>query len=180
MGDGRGQRQLVRPDHRGQHDHRPDACQRRRVPAEQQHFGAGAALAAAVPIHFSLPNGAAGVGQLSITVTADAGGSLLDYDPNGTIDTNRSATLTVQTTLGAYPDLHAAGLAVDASSGLQAGGTVTLDWNDSNVGTAAASGSWYDQVTVVNTTTGQTLANADSVSRQQHFGAGRRSCRGPL
>ena len=44
---------------------------------------------------------------------------------------------------------------------LQSGGSVTVDWNDSNVGSGPAAGSWYDQVSVVNTTTGQTLANAN-------------------
>ena len=126
---------------------------------------------------FSLPTGAAGVGQLSITVTADAGGSLLDYNSSGTIDTNRSANLTAQTTLGAYPDLHAATLAVDASSVLQSGGTVTLDWNDSNVGSATASGSWYDQVTVVNTTTGQTLVNSGQTYSSNSISAGGSSAR---
>ena len=113
---------------------------------------------------FALPSGPAGYGQLSITVTADAGNNLLDYNSNGTLDTNRSATITAESALGLYPDLHATTVAVDPSSVLQSSGTVTIDWDDGNVGSGPTSGSWYDQVTVVNTTTGQTMANA-SVTR---------------
>ena len=121
---------------------------------------------------FTLPDGATGVGQLSITVTADAGLSLLEYNSSGVIDTNRSANITAQTTLGAYPDLHATGVAIDATSTLQSGGPVTVDWNDSNVGTAAASGGWYDNVTVVDTTTGQMLLNANPTFGGNNIPAG--------
>ncbi len=120
---------------------------------------------------FTLPNGAAGVGGLSITVIADAGTSLLDYNSSGVIDTNRSSSITASTTLANYPDLHVTALAVDPSSVLQSGGTVTLDWNDSNVGTGAAIGVWYDSISVVNTTTGQTLTSTSQSYSAQNLAA---------
>ena len=104
--------------------------------------------------------------SLSITVTADAGAAvMLDYNSNGTPDTNRSASITAQSTLGSYPDLHARALTVDPSSVTpvrrhghrRIGATAT--W-----ATPRPAGSWYDAITVVNTTTGQTLTNA-SVTR---------------
>ena len=126
---------------------------------------------------FTCPTGHAGVGQLSITVTADAGGSLPEYKLDGTPDTNRSASVAAQSTLALYPDLHVAGLAVDPSSVLQSGGTVTVDWNDSNVGNASASGSWYDQVTVVNTTTSQTIVNTNQTYGGNSISAGSSAAR---
>ena len=48
------------------------------------------------------------------------------------------------------------------------GSPLTVSWQDANVGSAATSGSWQDQVTVVNESTGQTLFS-QSVA---HNGAG--------
>ncbi len=108
-----------------------------------------------------LPNGAAGAGQLQITVTNDINNQVVKFNSNGTTETSSTATVTATSSLASYPDLHATGVAIDPSSVLQSGGTVTVDWNDSNVGDGPASGNWYDNVAVVNTTTGQTLANAN-------------------
>ena len=58
------------------------------------------------------------------------------------------------------PDLLVTGLSVSPSSGLQSGGSLTVNWNDSNNGLGAVSNSFSDQVQIVNTTTGQTLATA--------------------
>ena len=46
------------------------------------------------------------------------------------------------------------------SSGLQSGENLIVEWDDTNTGTAAAAGSFYDQVTITNTTTGQQLASS--------------------
>ncbi|MGD9632158.1 MAG: hypothetical protein AB7U97_02695, partial [Pirellulales bacterium] len=56
-----------------------------------------------------------------------------------------------------YPDLQVTGLAVDPSSVLESGGTVTINWNDANTGDGDTSGSWHDRIRVVSTTTSQTL-----------------------
>ena len=101
-----------------------------------------------------LPNGAAGVGQWQITVTNDIYDQVTKFNANGTPEASSTATLATTSSLAPYPDLHATGVAVDPSSVLRSSGTVTVDWNDSNVGDGTASGSWYDQIQVVNTTTG--------------------------
>src|SRR5262249_54039930 len=46
------------------------------------------------------------------------------------------------------------------SSPVQAGGTVTLTWNDINAGTVATPAGWYDHVVVTNTTTNEVLVDA--------------------
>ncbi len=119
-----------------------------------------------------MPNGAAGVGQWQITVTNDIYDQVTKFNANGTPEASSTATLATTSSLAPYPDLHATGLAVAASSVLQSGGTVTVDWNDSNVGDGTASGSWYDNVTVVNTTTGQTLVNSNPTYSSQSISAG--------
>ncbi|HKM53713.1 MAG TPA: SdrD B-like domain-containing protein, partial [Isosphaeraceae bacterium] len=110
---------------------------------------------------FTLPNGATGTGNFQVTVTTDYYETVKEYNSQGNPSySNNSATTTFTSTLAPYPDLQVTGLGIDLSSVMQSGGTVTIDWNDANTGTATASGGWYDAVTVVNTTTGQTVVNA--------------------
>jgi uncharacterized membrane protein len=112
------------------------------------------------------------VGQLQVTVTADSGSSLLEFNPDGTPRTVVPATLSGSSTLAAYPDLQATGLNFDPSSVLQSGGTVTLDWNDTNNGTGTANGAWSDDISVVNSTTGQTLVNSTANYNATNIAAG--------
>ena len=137
--------------------------------------GSGVSLAPgqslAAQTSFFLPTGAAGVGLWSVNVLPDDGFTI-DVDDDllvtgypeitidGTADNNRSASVSFSSTV---PDLHATGLTVDPSSVLQSGGNVTVDWSDSNVGSGPAKSPWTDDVTVVNTTTGATLASANVV-----------------
>ena len=55
------------------------------------------------------------------------------------------------------PDLLVNGLHLNGS--LTSGGNVAILWNDTNSGAGATYTYWYDQVTVTNVTTGQTLLN---------------------
>jgi len=48
-------------------------------------------------------------------------------------------------------------LLVDPASGLQSGSNLIVHWDDSNLGTGAIKGSWYDYVTIKNITTGEVL-----------------------
>ena len=95
---------------------------------------------AAQQFSFQLPYGLPGVGQLQVTVTTDVNNQVPEFNPSGTGATNNSATLTTSSSLGSTPDLHATGLTIDPSSVVQSVASVTLDWNDANVGNAAASG----------------------------------------
>ena len=106
---------------------------------------------------FTLPGGTAGTGQIQFTVVVNANHAVFEYNSNGTATSNNSASITQPAALGNYPDLQVTALSVTPSSSLQSGGSLTVNWNDSNTGTAAAGTSWVDSLVIKNTTTGQTL-----------------------
>ncbi len=114
---------------------------------------------AAVSYSFQLPVGPAGVGNLLVSVTTDYDETILEFYPGGVGYTDNTTTITAVSTLGAYPDLQVSGLTVVTATP-QSGQPVTVDWNDANTGNGSVSGSFSDYVTVLNTTTGQTVASA--------------------
>ncbi len=113
---------------------------------------------AAISFTFQLPNGPAGVGDLLVSVTTDYNHSIVEYYPGGVGYTNNTTTTTAVSTLAAYPDLQVSGLTV-VTANPQSGQPVTVDWNDANSGNGPVSGSFSDYVTVLNSTTGQTVAS---------------------
>ncbi|MCB1964701.1 MAG: hypothetical protein KDI64_01260, partial [Candidatus Accumulibacter sp.] len=121
---------------------------------------------------FQLPDGAAGVGQLLLTVTADTGNALFENNAAGSAESNNVASLGTASVAGAYPDLLVSDLVFDPASVLQSGDVVTLRWNDSNSGGRATSGSWNDYVTVTNLTTGETLATGAVAYQESDAGNG--------
>jgi hypothetical protein len=58
----------------------------------------------------------------------------------------------------AAPDLQVTNLVVTGN--LTSGGNLLISWTDTNSGSGATFTSWYDQVMVTNSTTGQTLLNS--------------------
>lgn len=106
---------------------------------------------------FRLPDGSAGAGSLQISVTADVGNSLYEYNTAGTAETNNSQSITANSPLSVYPDLTVTNLSTSGDST----GKVTIDWGDNNAGNGATNSGWYDRVNVVDATTNQTLANSD-------------------
>jgi hypothetical protein len=110
---------------------------------------------------FTLPDGDPGAGLLQVTVTADSYIGVLEYVPNTVpgghtvAEANNASALSVTSTLAPYADLQVTGLAV-SPAGLQSGCAATVQWSDANTGNATAS-AWTDSVTVVNTSTGETL-----------------------
>ncbi len=56
--------------------------------------------------------------------------------------------------------LAVSGLATVPSSGLQSSEKLVVMWTDTNTGTSAASGSFFDQIVITNTTTGDVLATS--------------------
>ncbi len=110
---------------------------------------------------FTLPDGPAGTGNFQITVTTDSGQTVKEYDGSGNpAYGNNSASITTKSTLAAYPDLQVTMLSATPSAGLQSGGDVTLSWDDANTGNGATKGSWYDSITVTNSTTGEVLGTS--------------------
>jgi hypothetical protein len=55
---------------------------------------------------FQLPDGASGVGDLLLTVTADSGNALFENNPAGTAESNNVVSLSSASAAGAYPDLQ--------------------------------------------------------------------------
>jgi len=109
---------------------------------------------------FNLPDGPPGVGDMQATVTVDSTNAIFEYNTSGTGETNNSNTSAkVTSVLAPSPDLQVTVLSVTPSVGLQSGSAVTLSWDDANTGTGATHGSWYDAITVTNTSTNEVLAS---------------------
>ena len=107
---------------------------------------------------YQLPDGAPGSGQIEFTVTANATGSLFEYNIDGTASTNNVAVYTATSAVAPYADLQVGDLGVDPPSGLHSSANLILHWSDANQGTGATSGSWDDRVVITNTSTGKTLS----------------------
>ena len=102
---------------------------------------------------FTVPLGLS-PGSYSLLVDADFDQAQSESSYSNNV---RSVSTTV---LPPQPDLLVAGLSLSPASGLQSGDSLTVQWNDTNKGLGAAATSFSDQVQIVNTTTGQTLATA--------------------
>src|SRR5262249_53541292 len=95
---------------------------------------------------FTLPDGAAGVGEVEITLRTDADTQLFEHNAGGTAETNNTATITRTSTLAAYPNLAVSGVTAPA---LVVGdpATVTVGWTVTNVGSRVTpAGGWTDAV----------------------------------
>ena len=111
---------------------------------------------------FSMPAAADGVGDYRVTVVADGWNYQPEYNVAGNAENNNSATTTFTSDWATYPDLEVQNLAVTADPALQCGSVVTISWEDFNHGNGATPEiSWGDRVTVVNTSTGETLLDAN-------------------
>ena len=106
---------------------------------------------------FTLPDGNAGVGTFEFIVTTDDGGSLFEYNADGSAEMNNTAAIERAATIAPYADLQVQDLHLDPSTGLNSGDALVIRWNDANTGDKATAGSWNDHVQVRNKTTGQIL-----------------------
>ena len=127
----------------------------------------GGSRARAAVLH--LPQDQGGVGNILFTVTTDAGNFVKRFDASGNADNGNTASLTLTSALtGSFPDLVVpqASVTFNTSAGpvppnpLDTGASVTVRWDDQNVGNGPTDTSWSDSVTIVDTTTGQPLASA--------------------
>jgi CARDB len=103
----------------------------------------------------ALPDGANGVGQLKITVTADTYAQV--YEGSGT-RTDNSATTTVSSTQAPLADLVVNGLNVGPANP-NSGDTLTIGWSTTNNGAAAVNSPFSDEVIVTNQSTGVVLSD---------------------
>ncbi|HEY9510213.1 MAG TPA: CARDB domain-containing protein, partial [Verrucomicrobiae bacterium] len=100
---------------------------------------------------FTLPNGIAGAGHLHITITSDFANNIFEYNAAGIAESNNTNSLTAISALAAYPDLAVTNIIAPANA--SAGQTIPLAWTDLNLGNAAVTNSWSDQVFVSDTPT---------------------------
>ncbi|MBU6399153.1 MAG: hypothetical protein KGS61_02445 [Verrucomicrobia bacterium] len=107
--------------------------------------------------------GAIGLLQ-SGTYTLTVEGRIYDTSASGTYAFNLvpNPTVVPQPLFGTntLPDLVVSSVSVLPSSGIQSGGTVTVQWTDQNTGSGASSGSFSDEVTIRNTATGLVLVDS--------------------
>ncbi len=92
----------------------------------------------------TLPDGAAGVGQIQVIVETDSGNQIFEYNASGTGESNNTSTLSVSSVLASYPDLAVSDVAAPAS--VVPGQQMQITWTVSNVGDATASAPWDEQV----------------------------------
>jgi len=103
-----------------------------------------AGKAASQQYSFVLPNGTEGTGHLQITVVTDSGNAIYEYNTAGTGENNNTNSLTVIASLAASPDLLVTNLVIPSSA--DAGQVIPISWTETNIGTAAITTTWYDQV----------------------------------
>ena len=103
---------------------------------------------------FRLPDGDPGVGQIEVTVVANADGSLIGYRATA----GGTASITESSTIAPYPDLQVQDLSVSPAS-IMSGGTIRVNWDDADTGNAPVDQPFIDDLTIVNKTTGATLLN---------------------
>ncbi len=108
---------------------------------------------------FTLPDGDPGVGNISITVTTDAGHNVIEGNSAGNAESNNTATTSTATTLANYPNLSVSQVSITPSDP-QSGDQVTVSWSDVNTGLGNVNQSFDDLVQIVNKSTGQTVASA--------------------
>ena len=95
-----------------------------------------------------------GVLQAGFIQTAPSTGSISIISSNGARYSNEN--------LGVYKavSLAVSGVKTVPSSGLHSSESLVVQWTDTNTGTAAAAGSFYDQIVITNTTTAKVLATS--------------------
>ena len=111
---------------------------------------------------FTLPQGDPGVGSLTFTVTTDANNQIFEYNPQGTGETNNTASLTVTSALAAYPELVTSDVTAPATA--VPGQPISVGWTLTNSGNATASGPWTEQVLLATDSSGddQTLLESQT------------------
>jgi YD repeat-containing protein len=101
-------------------------------------------------------------GSYTIREVLQAGYMATSPDSKGVAIKVTSGSRITDEDLGVFKAVALAvtGLTTAPSSGLQSGTSLVVQWSDANTGTQPAAGSFDDQVTITNTTTGQVLATA--------------------
>lgn len=108
---------------------------------------------------FIMPDGLAGVGDLLIGVTTDAGSQIVESHAGQTPETNNSDTINDSSRLKRYPDLQISSAGVLPAS-VQTGQTVTVHWRLENTGDGDVDTKFQERIRVVHDTTDELLVGA--------------------
>jgi len=95
---------------------------------------------------FVWPTGSASSGRFAIRVVADSASEIPEANASGTGETNNTA----EVFRNAGPDLQIRNLRVDTAA-IQAGGLITIRWEDWNLGSSATGSGFDDRIMVKNT-----------------------------
>ena len=101
-------------------------------------------------VTFAWPDGLGAIGQFQLRLLVDTDAAVTEANPEGSGESNNLT----QRLLEVGPDLQVRNLTI-AQSGIEAGGLVTLTWQDVNAGTVPVPTSYSDRIVVSNNTTGQ-------------------------
>ncbi len=105
---------------------------------------------------FDLPDGPAGAGIITISITTDLNNNIVESFTGNVPETNNTSSATFTSTLPPYPDLIVANLVATPAS-LLTGEQITLSWTIDNIGTAPAAADFQQRIRIDNTTTGKQL-----------------------
>ncbi len=113
-------------------------------------------------ISYRLPDGNLSVGNIRVTVVADASDSIFEYNVSDTGEANNGADRNISVGLAPYPDLVVTG--VTHSPVLMVGdpASVTVNWQVSNVGSSATGPTnWTDRIVA---STDAIAGNSDDIT----------------
>ncbi len=151
-----------------------------RVVTHTAGLAIGATLAQTASLR--LPVGTRSVGDLTVTIRADANNAVEEQNDAGTAEVNNSADLPITVVLAAQPDLTLRDLVATPAAGWTPGQTVAVTWVVENSGLKEATAPWTERLTVTNRSTNRVvysedvrqtataLAAGDSLARRLEFG----------
>ena len=130
----------------------------------------GAGLAAARQQVLRLPEGVPGVGTILVSVTCDAGSTVIEYNAAGTAESNNVARIVREAGLAPYPDLVVTNITAPAS--VVPGQTFQVTWAVTNIGQTNALAPWADKVMLSSTAAGLNPVALGSFTNFTHLGQG--------
>ena len=111
-------------------------------------------------VSVQIPDGAASVGALQVTVSTDTLNIIPEQNGAGSAEANNSASVNTTVSLAPYPDLQVLQLTAEPLSGWTNGQTVTLRWVTTNSGNRATIGSWGESIRIRNTNNSAIILSA--------------------
>ncbi|MEM9586008.1 MAG: CARDB domain-containing protein, partial [Planctomycetota bacterium] len=108
---------------------------------------------------FTLPDGPAGAGNLTVVITTDSDDQVIESFSGNVPETNNTATVSLNSTLPPYPDLIVDGVSLSETS-LQSGEPLMVNWTILNTGTSEAAGDFVQRLRLIHRDSGNVLAES--------------------